>query len=242
MVAIGGVKVRQTIGLATNESTQFAQSPQDGLFGLGFSTIESVQGVKNFMDNAIAANQLALPVVSVFLPSVRANGGKGGNYLFGAIDNTQYTGNLTNVPVTKEGYWQVTVEDVAYNGKSLNQTSQGIIDTGTTLLILGDTAAASLHKGIKGAKMDEIAGGWTVPCSVASSSDTMSFKLGGSDFQVPLADLAWSPLEEGSATCFSGVQGGGDGLWILGDVFIKNNYCVFTKGASPSVGIAPLKY
>lgn len=242
MVAIGGVKVRQTIGLATNESTQFAQSPQDGLFGLGFNTIESVQGVNTFMDNAIAANQLALPVVSVFLPSVRANGGQGGNILFGAIDHTQYTGNLTNVPVTKEGYWQVTVEDVAYNGKSLNMTSQGIIDTGTTLLIVGNSAAASVHNNIKGSRMDNVAGGWTVPCSVALSKDNISFKMGGADFQVPLADLAWSPLEEGSEICFSGVQGGGDGLWILGDVFIKNNYCVFTKGATPSIGIARLNY
>ncbi|KAF8923616.1 hypothetical protein BGZ47_004616, partial [Haplosporangium gracile] len=78
MVSVGGIKVRQTIGLATDESAQFGSSPQDGLFGLAFSNIESVKGVDTFMDNAIAANLLAQPVVSVFLPSYRRNGGVGG--------------------------------------------------------------------------------------------------------------------------------------------------------------------
>ncbi|KAG0324686.1 hypothetical protein BGZ99_001572 [Dissophora globulifera] len=242
MVSVGGISVRQTIGLATSESTQFAQSKQDGLFGLGFSTIESVSGVKSFMDSAIAAKALAKPVVSVFLPSVRRNGGKGGQYLFGAIDKTRYTGALTYVPVTRQGYWQVAIQDIAYGSTSLGQQSQGIIDTGTTLIIVGNTAAAAIHKKIAGSKNDASVGGWTVPCSLTKSKASISFKMGGKQFAVPLADLAWSPIQDGSKTCFSGVQGGQDGLWILGDVFIKNNYCVFSKANPPSVGIAPAKY
>ncbi|KAF9358523.1 Type I transmembrane sorting receptor [Mortierella sp. AD094] len=241
MVSVGGVSVRQTIGLATDESAQFAQSPEDGLFGLGFDTIESVAGVKTFLDNAIAAKALKNPVVSAYLPSIRRNGGKGGAYLFGDIDTTKFTGALTYVPVTKQGYWQVAVGGVSYNGKSLGQSSQGIVDTGTTLIILGTSAAAAVHKNIKGAVNDSQAGGWTVPCSVAKSKDTVGFTMGGKSFQVPVADLAWSPVDNTGKTCFSGVQGGQDGLWILGDVFIKNNYCVFSQTSKPSIGIAPLK-
>ena len=132
MVNVGGIQVRQTIGLATNESVDFETSPEDGLFGLGFRSIQSVPGVKTFMDNAIAANAVTLPVVSAYLPSVRRNGGKDGHYIFGAIDDTKFQGNLTYVPVTKRGYWQISIEDVSFNGKSLNHTTQGIIDTGTT--------------------------------------------------------------------------------------------------------------
>jgi len=104
MVNVGGIQVRQTIGLATNETVDFETSPEDGLFGLGFNAIQSVPGVKTFMDNAMAANAVALPVVSAYLPSVRRNGGKDGHYLFGAIDDTKFKGNLTYVPVTKQGY------------------------------------------------------------------------------------------------------------------------------------------
>ncbi|KAF9344489.1 hypothetical protein BGX26_004316, partial [Mortierella sp. AD094] len=116
IVNVGGISVRQTIGLATKESSQFGSSPEDGLFGLGFDTIESVSGVKTFMDNAIAAGVLAQPVVSVFLPSERVFNGQGGQYLFGGIDTTKFTGSLTYVPVSQQGYWQIAIDDVGYNG------------------------------------------------------------------------------------------------------------------------------
>ncbi|KAF9995148.1 hypothetical protein BGZ79_011177 [Entomortierella chlamydospora] len=241
IVSVGGISVRQTIGLATKESSQFGSSPEDGLFGLGFDTIESVSGVKTFMDNAIAAGVLAQPVVSVFLPSVRRNGGVGGEYLFGAIDSTKYTGSLTYVPVTQKGYWQIHISDASVNGASVGQSSEGIIDTGTTLVIVGDAAAKAIHAKIEGASNDPN-NGWVVPCSLKTSTGNVGFKLGGKTFNVPLADLAYEDLEDGSGNCFSGIQGGQDDLWILGDVFIKNNYCVFSQTSSPSIGIAPLNY
>lgn len=101
MMNVGGLQVRQTIGLATEESSQFGRSPEDGLFGLGFNTIESVRGVKTFMDNVIAAGLLVQPVVSVFLPSQRFFNGNGGEYLFGGIDTSKFTGSLKYVPVTE---------------------------------------------------------------------------------------------------------------------------------------------
>ncbi|KAF9103855.1 hypothetical protein BGX27_010336 [Mortierella sp. AM989] len=243
IVNVGGIKVRQTVGLSTGEGGQFVKAPEDGIFGLGFGSLESVKGVKTFMDNAIASKTLAMPVFSVFLPSIRRNGGKGGNFLFGGIDHSQYTGNLTYVPVTKKGYWQINISDVKVQGKSINMSSEGIVDTGSSLVIVSRDAAAAFHKNIKGAIDSLVHGGWTVPCSLAKSQESMSFALGDKDFFVPLADIAWSPVKKGSSICFSGIQAsGGDDLWILGDVFIKNNYCVFDYSDKPSIGMAPLKY
>lgn len=241
MVNVGGIQVRQTIGLATNETEDFATSPEDGLFGLGFGAIQSVPGVKTFMDNAIAAKAIALPVVSAYLPSVRRNGGKDGHYLFGAIDDTKFQGNLTYVPVTQQGYWQITIQDIAFNGNSLNHTSEGIIDTGSTLIMVSDAAATSIHKHVNGSSYSQDFKGWVVPCSLANVTGTVSFTMASKPFEVPLAELAWESITEGSETCFSGIQGGADGLWILGDVFIKNNYCVFDHSIQASIGIAPLK-
>jgi len=240
MVNVGGIQVRQTIGLATNETVDFETSPEDGLFGLGFNAIQSVPGVKTFMDNAMAANAVALPVVSAYLPSVRRNGGKDGHYLFGAIDDTKFKGNLTYVPVTKQGYWQITIEDVSFNGKSLNHTTQGIIDTGSTLVMVSDAVATSIHKHVNGSSFSQDAQGWVVPCALANTTGTVGFTMAGKSFEVPLADLAWQSVTDGSDICYSGVQGGADGLWILGDVFIKNNYCVFDHSTNATIGIAPL--
>ncbi|KAF8976242.1 1,3-beta-glucanosyltransferase [Entomortierella lignicola] len=239
LVSVGGISVKQTIGLASTESGSFGSSPSDGLFGLGFDTIESVSGVKTFMDNAVAAGVLDQPVVSVFLPSVRKNGGTGGEYLFGGIDNSKFTGSLTYVPVSQPGYWQIAIDDVGYNGQSIGQSSQGIVDTGTTLIIVSTDAAKAIHDNISGATNDPN-NGWLIPCSLSSSTDNISFTLGGTAFNVPVADLAFQDVGDGSGNCVSGVQGGQD-LWILGDVFIKNNYCVFDLGNS-QVGVAPLNY
>ncbi|KAF9089933.1 hypothetical protein BGX23_006357 [Mortierella sp. AD031] len=241
IVNVGGIQVRQTIGLSTNETDEFATSPEDGLFGLGFNTIETVRGVKTFMDNVIAAKAVALPVISAYLPSIRRNGGKGGHYLFGSIDSTKFTGNLTYVPVTQQGYWQVAIEGVSFNGESLNQTAEGIIDTGSTLVMVSDAAATAIHKNVKGSYYSDEFQGWVVPCLVANATGSVAFTMAGKPFEVPLADLAWDAVTMGNKLCFSGIQGGGDGLWILGDVFIKNNYCVFDHSATPSIGIAPLK-
>ncbi|KAF9901337.1 hypothetical protein EC991_006264 [Linnemannia zychae] len=240
MINVGGLQVRQTIGLATQESSQFGSSPEDGLFGLGFNTIESVRGVKTFMDNAIAAGLLTQPVVSVFLPSQRLFNGKGGEYLFGGIDNSKFTGALKYVPVTRKGYWQVAIRDALFNGRALGHASEGIIDTGTTLIIISNAAAAAVHDNIPGA-IFESGNGWMVPCSIRhDTTQQISFDMGGSKFHVALADLAYQDVGDG--LCYSGVQGGQEDLWILGDVFIKNNYCVFSQTTSPSVGIAPIKH
>ncbi|KAG0053786.1 hypothetical protein BGZ83_000421 [Gryganskiella cystojenkinii] len=241
IVSVGGISVRQTIGLATSESSSFGSSPEDGLFGLGFDTIESVSGVKTFLDNAIAAGLLAQPVVSVFLPSQRLFNGQGGQYLFGAIDNSKFTGELTYVPVTKQGYWQVAIDGITAGGQDLGQSSEGIVDTGTTLIAISDAAAQAIHSTIDGATNDP-SNGWLVPCSLSSSSDNISFTMAGTAFNVAVADLAWADLGDGSGNCVSGVQGGQNDLWILGDVFIKNNYCVFSQTSSPSIGIAPLAH
>jgi hypothetical protein len=240
IISVGGISTRQTFGIATKESSEFTGGPDNGLFGLGFDTIESVSGVKTFLDNTIAAGLLAQPVFGVFLPSERLFNGLGGGITFGGYDTTKYTGSLTYTPVTQEGYWQILVQDASFNGVSLGQTSQGIIDTGTTLVIVGDAAAAAIHAKIPGSTNDPN-NGWLVPCSVSTSTSNVGFKLGGVTFNVPVADLAYESLGDGSGNCFSGVQGGQDGLWILGDVFIKNNYVVFSQTSSPSVGIAPLK-
>ncbi|KAG0323763.1 hypothetical protein BGZ99_002517 [Dissophora globulifera] len=242
IVSVGGVNIRQTIGIATNETDDFAGVPDDGVFGLGFSSLESVQGVQTFMDNAIASKAVSLPVVSAFLPSVRRNNGTGGYFLFGAIERARYLGELTSVPVTKPGYWQVHVADVKVAGVSLNIAAEAIIDTGSTLALLSVDAAALVHSKIKGAQYSDEQGGWLVPCALTKSSQSVSFNMGKTDFNIAMADLAWGPLPNDTVNCYSGLQGSSFGLWILGDMFVKNNYCVFDHSSPPSVKIAPLRY
>ncbi|KAF8939232.1 aspartic peptidase domain-containing protein [Dissophora ornata] len=242
IVNVGGISIRQTIALVTNETSAFIGSPEDGMFGLGFNGNEVIAGVQTFLDNAIHHKKIAKPLVSIFLPSERRAKGKGGQYLFGAINHSLYTGELHYVPVNGAQWWQVEFEDLLFNGKSLGQKSQGIVDTGTTLMILGDQAAAEVHARIPGSINDPI-NGWLVPCKATlEMKGSIAFKLAGKSFEVPLADMPFAPVVKGSKNCVSGVQGGEDGFWIVGDTFIKNNYCVFDHSTPPRLGLAPLKY
>ncbi|KAG0292408.1 hypothetical protein BGZ96_004155 [Linnemannia gamsii] len=220
MVNVGGIQIRQTIGLATNESVEFEDSKMDGLFGLAFPSIQSVPGVETFMTNAIREKAVALPVVSAYLPSIRRNGGKGGHYLFGAIDSTKFEGSLTYVPVTTKRYWQVTVQDVLVDGQSLNTTLQGIVDTGTTLIILDPQTATVVNSKIKGSHFDTKEKIWVVPCSLSKAeSGSVGFRLADRVFEVPMADMAWAPVsKKGDVASFSALTSGEkiqDCRWVL---------------------------
>jgi len=205
-VNLGGIIIKkQTIGLATNESDQFASDVVDGLLGLGFNTLTTVSGVKTPVDNLISQKLIKQPIFSVFL-NKQANGGPtGGEYIFGGIDHTRYKGSLTSIPVDSSGgFWQVQVDDVSL-GKSLGISTAAIVDTGTTLIIVDDNTAQSIHGQVAGASLDPN-NGWIVPCRLTGTP--LSFILKGTPFSVPLSDLAFEPVDDSGQTCISGVQPG----------------------------------
>ncbi|KAF9164449.1 hypothetical protein DFQ26_001423 [Actinomortierella ambigua] len=241
IVKVCGISVRQAVDLSMDESARAQISPADGTLGLGLSPIHGVDGKKSFIENAIQAKALVQPVFSVYLPPARArDGGLRGEVLFGGINHKHYSGELTYVPITQPDHWVIEVEDILFNNQSLGIRSQeGIIDTGTALVLVDTATAYAIHSEIPGAAMTEA--GWAVPCSLLETEPTgkMSFKMGGKYFDVPLVDLVTTPV--GHTMCQSGIQGGSNKHWILGNAFLKNNYCVFDQGLA-RIGIAPIEY
>ncbi|KAG0268591.1 hypothetical protein BGZ95_002402 [Linnemannia exigua] len=161
---------------------------------------------------------------------------QGGEYLFGGIDESKYAGSLTYVPIMRKAYRQVAIEGRFYNNQSQGQAAGGMTGAGTTLVIIGDAAVLVAHEEIEDVVYDSEV---TSVLSVrADDTNRVSFAMYGGVFHVLPADLAYQ--EVGCGYCYSSIQGGRDDLWVLGDVFIKNNYCVFSQTTSPSIGIAPL--
>jgi len=223
-VSVGGVTVsNQAVEAAKKISSEFQQDPSDGLLGLAFSSINTVEPKQQntFFKNAEAS--LKSPV---FVADLRHQAD--GTYTFGEIPSAASGIKYVDVETTN-GFWEFKTK-----------SGTAIADTGTTLLLLADNSdVKSYYKNVKGAKLDNSQGGYTFPCSSASDLQDLTVPLGSEEATVSAALLNFGPIESGSSTCFGGVQYVGSGSQgIYGDVFLKSVYAIFDDG-NTRFGFAP---
>ncbi|KAI1304075.1 hypothetical protein EDD11_005249 [Mortierella claussenii] len=237
-VNIAGLVIEnQTIGLATTESTSFSNDVVDGILGLAYSSITSVPGILTPMENMIEQRLIESPVFSVWLG--RSSEGGGGEYRFGGYDKERFEGDLTWVPVTLKRYWQVKCDGLFFGDVDLGMKADVIIDTGTTLVIVPTPVAQAIHAQIPGAVYDDH-NGWVIPDTpeIAGLSG-VQFLLNGVKFNVIMKDIMREKVYGKRGYVYSGIASNDQiPIWILGDVFIKENYDN-TASVSPSVGPRP---
>lgn len=232
-VVIGGISIaNQTIELAQQESSSFSHGVTDGLLGLGFSSITTVDGIKTPFDNMISQGLVESPVFGVYLGKASKNGG--GEYVFGGSNPSKYNGTLHTVPVnSSRGYWGVDISDVKVGNTSVASGFDGILDTGTTLLIFTEEIANDVAKTYNATGNGD--GTFQIGCDT-SKFEPLVFTMNGNDFYVPPDSLIFQ--QDGDYCFASFAYSSGLNLSILGDVFLKNNYVIFNQEI-PSVQIAP---
>lgn len=126
-VEVGGISVMgQALELPTEVSPGFTSDlNSDGILGLAF---QSTNGIKPEPQPTFFENALSTLKAPLFTANLKAN--TVGNYQFGVIDHTAYSGSLNYVPVDKsKGLWQFQTK---------NGHSPGVADTGSSLLLLDD--------------------------------------------------------------------------------------------------------
>ncbi|KAI8081403.1 rhizopuspepsin precursor-like protein [Halteromyces radiatus] len=232
-VTLGGLAIKQQrIELAQSESGQFQQGATDGLLGLGFDSISTVSGTKTPVDSLIAQGLISQPIFGVFLG--KKSSGGGGEYVFGGYNKAKVSGSFTKVPVdNSNGWYQIDVDGGSAGKGSKIDKFNGIVDTGTTLLLFTDSVAQEVASAYSAT--DNGDGTYSISCD-ASSLSPLTLTIGGTDFTIPAEDLIYD--KEGSQ-CIAGFGSSGMEMAILGDVFIKNVYTVFDQG-TPSVQFAKL--
>ncbi|KAJ2893266.1 hypothetical protein GGI21_005452, partial [Coemansia aciculifera] len=138
-VNIGNLTVpNQVIGLATNESHAYQVDTVDGLLGLSYSGVSFIPGVTTFLDNIVENSYLKEPIFSVYIKEKDENN-YAGEYLFGDIDQSRFSGELTWVPLHQPKFWEIMLDGVSFNvdgiGKEvMDIKGPAILDTGTTLI------------------------------------------------------------------------------------------------------------
>ncbi|KFY70847.1 hypothetical protein V499_08907 [Pseudogymnoascus sp. VKM F-103] len=234
-VTIGGTTVKgQAVEIANKVSSQFVSGANDGLVGLSFSSINTVQPTqqKTFFDNAQAS--LDQPLFAAYLPFQAT-----GAYDFGATDSSRYTGEISYTSVdNSNGWWEFPSTSYKVGSKAF--TSPGytaIADTGTTLILMGDEQVANYYKSVPGSKLDNTQGGYVFPCSTTLPSLTVAIGDGG-DAVIPAKYLNFAPADNSGTTCFGSLQPSGNGQQnIYGDTFFNAFYGVF-DASGPSFGFA----
>ncbi|KAF9162055.1 hypothetical protein DFQ26_003907 [Actinomortierella ambigua] len=166
-----------------------------------------------------------------------------GEYLFGSIDTSRFEGNLTYAPIVSPNFWQVKVDGITldHGRLDLHLHGEAIIDTGTTLLVFPTVHAKAINTAL-GAVSDPWEG-WIVPCDHQQPNGqqgSLDFQIGGASFSVRRLDLVREPASTRPGYCYSAViPSPAANTIILGDIFIRNNYCVFDLERL-AIGFAPL--
>ncbi|KAG0378266.1 hypothetical protein BGX24_004325 [Mortierella sp. AD032] len=257
-IKVAGISITdQTFGMASVNSGPSAATGVDGIMGLGFNSNSEMGNVNTPIANMILQNQIDQPIVSVWLnKAVDQDVGlsNGGQFIFGGVDPSLYTGPITYVPVTSNKDWQIKIDQIFIGRKELSlssSASSAIVDTGSSYILFPDYLATAFHRAIPNSQYDSKLG-WWVPCSVANSryGGDLTFVLGGQKFNVPLSDIVilksafngycLSAIDSWQELAGHGSQSG----ILLGDLFIKNQYVVYDYdkqkiGFATKVDIAP---
>ncbi|KAH9827987.1 putative peptidase A1 family protein [Teratosphaeria destructans] len=233
-VAIGGATAtKQAVEIATQVSSTFASDTNsDGLVGLAFSSINTVEpeAQKTFFYNV--KDQLAEYVFTANLKDSSA-----GTYTFGTIDSSQYTGDIHYVDIdNSDGFWQWSPTAYSVDGESSEcpTCSPAIADTGTSLILVDDDIVEAYYKQVSNAEYSNTQGGYTYPCS--ASLPSFGVQVGDWTATVDGSDLTYATIDD--STCFGGIQSNeGEGVSIYGDMFLKQFFAVF-DGEKNRLGFA----
>jgi saccharopepsin len=234
-ISIGDLAIKgQDFAEATKEpGLAFAFGRFDGILGLAYDTI-SVNHITPPFYSMINQGLIDDPVFSFRVGSSEEDGGEA---VFGGIDPSAYTGEITYVPVRRKAYWEVELEKVSFGDEVLELENTGAaIDTGTSLIALPTDMAEMLNTQI-GAKRSWN-GQYTVDCSKVPSLPELSFHFGGKPYPLKGSDY----ILEVQGTCISAFTGldinvPGGSLWIIGDVFLRKYFTVYDLGRN-AVGFA----
>ncbi|KAI0797337.1 aspartic proteinase precursor [Irpex lacteus] len=230
----------------------------DGIFGIGpvdltEGTTDSGSAVPTVTDNALTAGLISKKQVGVYFQPTTEASVTNGELSFGGADSTKYNGTLNAVPITStspaSNYFGVD-QSVKYGDSEILSTNAGIVDTGTTLVLLA-TDAYNAYVNATGAVLDSTTGLLNITSAQYEKLDSLFFELGGVSYELTPNAQIWP---RSLNTAIGGVDGAiylvvadigsnsGSGLdFINGYTFLERYYTVYDTDAN-TVSFAETPY
>jgi|EP00945_MAST-04E_sp_MAST-4E-sp1_P000897 cathepsin D len=229
----------QTFGEITVENGNvFATSHFAGIAGLAFPALSAYSHTPVF-DNIMGQKLLATNMFAFYYSKLPRQESA---LFFGGPDPEFYTGKITWIPVMKQFYWEIRLQDIYVGDTPMNFCSPGgsyttdeagckiVLDTGTSLIAGPSDAIGSLLS-----RLDV-----TNHCKSKSELPRISLKVGGTKFFMEPDDYVLDGEEdEDCKPAFMplDVPSPRGPLFILGDAFMRKFYTIFDR-AEDRVGIA----
>ncbi|KAJ7689845.1 acid protease [Mycena rosella] len=224
-VSVAGITVtKQYFSPVTTLSPSFADNPIDGVLGLAFPALSSLNKNPFFttanIEGAFGTNQF-----SFFLSS------SGSELYLGGNNEDLYSGEIEfNSVDASNGFWEVPDGKIKVGRTTTISSISTIIDSGTTIIYGPAGGVKKLYAAIPGSKVHNA---------------SISFNWGGKDWMISAANINLGQTETGSKDCIGSIAtqeiGLGSSTWLLGDAFMKNVYTVFDFDQE-AVGFAELAF
>ncbi|KAJ1165440.1 hypothetical protein NDU88_005868 [Pleurodeles waltl] len=218
----------------------FALAQFDGVLGLGYPSL-AVAGAVPVFDKIMDQKLVEEPVFSFHLNRNQVSG-RGGELILGGIDHSLYKGAIHWIPVTKKSYWQIKIDNVKIQGRTVfcPDGCQAIVDSGTSL-ITGPSAQIKKLQEYIGATPSSY-GDYFLDCRRLSSMPSVTFTIAHKEYTLNPEQYVLEEKLRRTTKCFSGFQAmdissSSEQLWILGDVFMSKFYSIFDRG-NDRVGLA----
>merc|ERR1719157_530494 len=185
-ISVGGVEIPgYTFAEVDNVKglgPAYAVGHFDGICGMGLDDI-SVDHVETPLRALVNSGKLDEPVFAFYLGS----GGAAGELVIGGVNPARYTGDFTYVPVVDmvpgvTGYWEIVLDDVTVNGVSVSAAKRGVVDSGTSLMVVPSDEIKSLAKTMGAKVVAPIAPfnrEYTIPCSSTDTAPDIVFNIDG---------------------------------------------------------------
>ncbi|CAF3491690.1 unnamed protein product [Adineta steineri] len=236
-VNIAGVPITGQPFAIINSASGMSSRINDGILGMGYQKLAQ-GGEVPVIWSMYLTGALSLPIFCFWFGPV-STGSDTGELILGGYDATKYTGSFTYAPVSVKGYWEFAADSVSLTIGSTTTTIatsiNAILDTGTTLAILGPTAYVNTINTILGATFDSATGLYKVNCQTKPLSAFPNIAVTISGVPFVLTPLMYLGIAGNSAgyTCYSYISSidlndaNGKPIWILGDFFMRRFYSVF---------------
>ncbi|KAF8626737.1 hypothetical protein AX17_006502 [Amanita inopinata Kibby_2008] len=187
----------QSIGVA---STSTGFNGYDGILGIGpvdltVGTLSPDTGssIPTVTDMAYSQGFLSADEVGVSFQPTTTDPNTNGELTWGGTDNTKYTSAIGYAPITftspASAYWGVD-QFINYGSTTILGTTAGIVDTGTTLVLIA-TDAFSSYVSLTGATSDAATGLYKVTSTQYSSLQSLFFGINGGSYELTANGQIW---------------------------------------------------